>query len=109
MRGPFSRSPFIYLSTLHCIKISNAIDGYFIDRGLELADTAIKNYRHYFMPFAEFIGDYNQRRGWLHIHHRKATELFIVMGKRNIGEYTADEDDPVNAIHKTPSSLTRTM
>lgn len=39
------------------MKIVDAIHGYFLDRGLELADTTTANYRHYFMLFAEFIGD----------------------------------------------------
>jgi integrase/recombinase XerD len=39
------------------MKLSDAIDGYFLDRSLELAETTIANYRHYFTLFQEFMGD----------------------------------------------------
>ena len=39
------------------MKLSNVIEGYFIDRSLELADTTIANYKHYFNLFYLFIGD----------------------------------------------------
>ena len=41
------------------MKLSFAIRGYFLDRSLELAETTIKGYRHYFTLFANFIGDKN--------------------------------------------------
>ncbi len=39
------------------MKLSTAIDGYFIDRHLELAATTRANYRHYFNLFHTFTGD----------------------------------------------------
>ena len=39
------------------MKLSFAIRGYFLDRGLELAETTITGYRRYFTLFADFIGD----------------------------------------------------
>ena len=39
------------------MKLTDAIVGYFLDRSLELAETTIANYRHYFALFAEFMGD----------------------------------------------------
>lgn len=38
------------------MKISDAIDGYFIDRSLDLAETTQATYRRYFTEFAEFVG-----------------------------------------------------
>lgn len=39
------------------MKLSKAIEGYFLDRSLELADTTITNYQHYLRRFATFVGD----------------------------------------------------
>ena len=39
------------------MKLSHAIRGYFLDRSLELAETTIVGYRHYFTLFVEFVGD----------------------------------------------------
>jgi len=39
------------------MKLSDAITGYFLDRSLELAETTIANYQHYFNLFHTFIGN----------------------------------------------------
>ena len=39
------------------MKLSFAIRGYFLDRGLELAETTITGYRIYFDAFTAFVGD----------------------------------------------------
>lgn len=39
------------------MKLSNVIEGFFIDRSLELAKTTIANYRHYLSLFNQFVGD----------------------------------------------------
>ena len=39
------------------MKLSVAIDGYFLDRSPELAETTIANYRHYLNMFLSFMGD----------------------------------------------------
>ena len=39
------------------MKLSIAIRGYFLDRSFELAETTIKNYRHYLTLFVDFVGD----------------------------------------------------
>ena len=39
------------------MKFSRAVNGFFLDRGLQLAETTTANYRHYFALFQDFIGD----------------------------------------------------
>ncbi|MFZ4659390.1 MAG: tyrosine-type recombinase/integrase [Caldilineaceae bacterium] len=39
------------------MKLSTAIEGYFLDRSLELAPTTVANYRHYMSRFVAYVND----------------------------------------------------
>jgi len=62
------------------MKISTAIDGYFLDRSFQLAETTAVNYRHYFSLFQDFMQD----RDIEDITHRDVTRFLLHLADRGL-------------------------